>query len=160
MIRLVLLIAAGVALYLWWRAPRLRRVEALRRCLVPVAWVLLALVYVRALIDLVPDTLGPIGLLDDLIVLVSAIWWARRLLRESRPAVDRELPGEPDPAWDPYAVLDVARDASAEEITRAYRERMKEYHPDRVAGLGAELQKVAHEKTLEIQRAYDALRAP
>ena len=36
--------------------------------------------------------------------------------------------------------------------------RMKQYHPDRVSGLGEELQHLAHEKTLAIQRAYEELR--
>jgi DnaJ-domain-containing protein 1 len=35
---------------------------------------------------------------------------------------------------------------------------MKRYHPDRVDDLGEELQRVAHEKTLAIQRAYEELR--
>jgi DnaJ-domain-containing protein 1 len=31
---------------------------------------------------------------------------------------------------------------------------MREYHPDKVAHLGEELQKLAHDKALEIQQAY------
>jgi preprotein translocase subunit Sec63 len=61
------------------------------------------------------------------------------------------------PGWDPHAVLGVARGASREEITRAYREQLKRYHPDRVADLGTELQQLAHRKTVELQRAYGEL---
>ncbi len=35
---------------------------------------------------------------------------------------------------------------------------MKEYHPDKVAHLGEELQELAHKKSLDIQRAYQQLR--
>lgn len=35
---------------------------------------------------------------------------------------------------------------------------MNEYHPDKVAHLGEDLQKLAHQKALEIQRAYQQLR--
>jgi DnaJ-domain-containing protein 1 len=59
--------------------------------------------------------------------------------------------------WDPHAVLGVPRGASVEAVTQAYRERLKEYHPDRVANLGRELQELAHQKTLDIQRAYAEL---
>jgi DnaJ like chaperone protein len=37
---------------------------------------------------------------------------------------------------------------------------MHEYHPDKVAHLGEELQKVAHRKAVEIQQAYEQLRKP
>ena len=63
-----------------------------------------------------------------------------------------------DPGWDPYAVLGVPHGASGAELTQAYRERLKEYHPDRVASLGPELRELAHRKTVEIQRAWDVLR--
>jgi DnaJ-domain-containing protein 1 len=34
---------------------------------------------------------------------------------------------------------------------------MTEYHPDKVAHLGEELQELAHQKVLQIQRAYHQL---
>ena len=74
-----------------------------------------------------------------------------RHARGARPADQRP--------HDPNAVLGVPPGASDEEIGRAYRERMKEYHPDRVASLGPELRALAHEKTIEIQRAWETLRA-
>ena len=59
--------------------------------------------------------------------------------------------------WDPHAVLGVTRGATREEIAQAYRSQLKRYHPDRVADLGPELQQVAHQKTVELQRAYAEL---
>jgi DnaJ like chaperone protein len=94
-------------------------------------------------------------LLTLLLVLI-AIRVARRLLAQaSRGGV--RVPGEESAGDDPYVVLGVPRGAPPEEIARAYREQMKRYHPDRVANLGDELQRVAHRKTLEIQRAYDLI---
>jgi len=126
---------------------------------VVLAAIVAVLVYLRSPIDLVPDRLGAIGLLDDLLVLALMIAWLRA--RPRRPATTgtatRETPSEPS---DPWTVLGVGRGASPEEITRAYRDQIKRYHPDRVAGLGQELQEVAHRRTIEIQRAYATLAKP
>jgi DnaJ-domain-containing protein 1 len=107
--------------------------------------------YLRSPIDLVPARAGAIGLVDDLLVLVTSAWWIRPRLARPTPPAPRPTPGA---AWDPWAVLGVARGATAAEITHAYREQMKRYHPDRVADLGEELRRLAHEKALDIQRAY------
>jgi len=87
--------------------------------------------------------------LVTLLLLVGVVVLVVRALRNRRPELRT--------GRDPWTVLGIARGASREEITRAYRERMKEYHPDRVAGLGADLRALAHEKTVEIRRAYEAL---
>ena len=87
-----------------------------------------------------------------LILLVLAFLWIRRLLLA--PPRPREVDGGP---WDPHAILGVPHGAPEDVVTRAYRDRLKEYHPDRVASLGAELQDLAHRKTLDIQRAYAEL---
>ncbi len=58
---------------------------------------------------------------------------------------------------DPYEILGINRDATKDEIQKAYKHKAKQYHPDKVSHLGEELQKVANEKFLEIQKAYDLL---
>ena len=123
-----------------------------------VAATLLLLLYLRSPIDLVPDRLGAIGLVDDLLLLVAAAWWLTRRLARARPRPAG--PGDEardEERWDPWAVLGLPPGASADAITRAYREQMKRYHPDRVADLGPALQHLAHRKALDIQRAYAEL---
>lgn len=56
---------------------------------------------------------------------------------------------------DPYSVLGVSRDASDEEIRRAYLELARKYHPDKYAG--SDLAELAEEKMKEVNSAYDAI---
>ena len=56
-----------------------------------------------------------------------------------------------------YAILGLTPSASREEIKKAYRKLSKEYHPDVVQHLGKEFKKVAEEKMVEINKAYQAL---
>lgn len=59
------------------------------------------------------------------------------------------------PSKDPYEILGVARDATQEEIKRAYRRLAKEYHPDRNPG-----DKSAEQRFKEVQAAYEVLGDP
>jgi len=56
---------------------------------------------------------------------------------------------------DPYKVLGVSRDASDEEIKRAYRRLAKEYHPDRNPG-----DEAAAKKMQQINAAYEQIKNP
>ena len=51
-------------------------------------------------------------------------------------------------------VLQLPADASTQDIRRAYKALISQYHPDKVADLGPELQALATRKTQEINVAY------
>lgn len=55
-------------------------------------------------------------------------------------------------------VLGVAEHADFATIKKAYRQLSMQYHPDKVAHLGAEFKRVAEEKMKEINAAYDYFR--
>ena len=145
-------------------------------------WLILAaILYLLLPYDLVPDFFGLPGRLDDLLLMAWFAWIYHDRVRPSagRPAGSGGTTGAPGSSsrkagggnageapprsdvgegFDPYRELGVPRSASQEAIRSAYRERMRAYHPDKVAHLGEELQKLAHEKSQAIQRAYRALR--
>lgn len=56
---------------------------------------------------------------------------------------------------DPYKVLGLSRDASDEEVKRAYRRLAKKYHPDLNPG-----DKVAAQKMQEVNAAYEQIKNP
>lgn len=59
----------------------------------------------------------------------------------------------------PYAVLGLTPDASADEVERAYRRLISQYHPDRLSGVADELRKQAETKAGEINRAYKQIKS-
>lgn len=58
---------------------------------------------------------------------------------------------------DPYQILGVDRNASDEEIKRAYRKLSRKYHPDSNIGKSEAEREAAEERFKEIQRAYKAI---
>jgi hypothetical protein len=71
---------------------------------------------------------------------------------------DRQTNGPSMPgAFDPYEVLGVSKGASLATIRAAYRDLIRQYHPDQVARLGKDLRDLAHRKTQDLNRAYEIL---
>jgi hypothetical protein len=93
---------------------------------------------------------------------LRAVWALRpkRSRTEHRGTDSASRPAPPPPPQagaDPWSVLGVPRGANATEIQSAYRQRMREYHPDRVQTLGAEIRELAERKAKQINAAYTEL---
>jgi DnaJ like chaperone protein len=60
-----------------------------------------------------------------------------------------------------YAELEVDKNTSDQEVTKAYRRQMSRHHPDKLVanGLPESMAQVAKEKTQRIQEAYEGIRA-
>ncbi len=57
-----------------------------------------------------------------------------------------------------YRVLEITRDASDEEVKKAYRRMAVKYHPDKVAHLGPDVQQSAKEKFQQLNQAYEEIK--
>lgn len=67
--------------------------------------------------------------------------------------------GDENALADAYKALGVTPESSDQEIKRAYRKLMSQYHPDKLIGQGMpeDMVKLATEQTKEIQLAYDLI---
>jgi DnaJ like chaperone protein len=57
-----------------------------------------------------------------------------------------------------YEVLEIGKDATDEEIKKAYKEMAKKHHPDKVAYLGDDIKNAANEKFKKINEAYELVK--
>lgn len=57
------------------------------------------------------------------------------------------------PAW--FDVLGVAETADLAQIEYAYRVKISQYHPDKVAQMGEDIRQLAEAKSKEINAAYE-----
>lgn len=56
-----------------------------------------------------------------------------------------------------YKILEVDRNATDDEVKKAYRTMAKKYHPDRVVTENEAIRKGAEEKFKEVQKAYETI---
>lgn len=84
-------------------------------------------------------------------------WDFEQILARWQAAFRREVPTVEEP--DPYLVLGVSRDATDEEIRRAWRRLVREHHPDRLVaeGMPEEMVKRANDRLAAINAAYDRI---
>jgi DnaJ like chaperone protein len=57
-----------------------------------------------------------------------------------------------------YIILQISKEASDEEVKKAYKRMCIKYHPDKVASLGEQAQQAAKEKFQEINSAYEKIK--
>ncbi len=78
----------------------------------------------------------------------------RIMLRRQEASATRQMAGS-----DPYAVLDIRRDASDAEVKRAYRRLISRFHPDKHQGDESEVSiEAAEQQTHDIRVAYEKIK--
>ena len=135
--------------------------------------IIIGFLYIVNPFDLVPDFMPGAGWIDDLSVLVLILWWLsqKNRMKNFQRAGNRssnssstntkneqkEADSSKRREEDPYNILGINRTASKEEIKKAYMKQAALYHPDKVQHLGEEFQRLAHEKLVAINNAYEKL---
>jgi DnaJ-domain-containing protein 1 len=71
---------------------------------------------------------------------------------EAKRRVPAPSPRPSGPPW--WEVLRVPRGASLKEVAMAYRDLIRQNHPDKVAHLSEKIRRVADEETRRINEAY------
>lgn len=139
---------------------------------------LILILYALSPFDLLPEFfIGPIGIIEDIVTIGVLYWYfiyrPAKMRAQSGRAYYREGEGRQTGSHqgdqgraqterrfsrpDPYKVLGVSKEASIDEIKRAYRKLAAKYHPDKVNHLGEEFKGLAEKRFKEIQEAYQEL---
>lgn len=89
-------------------------------------------------------------------IVITRLW--RMLQRElARGRVIEDVKRTSTKTRDPWETLGIKRDASESEVKAAYHRSMRDYHPDKVAHLGADLRELAEKRSVEINQAYEKI---
>ena len=56
-----------------------------------------------------------------------------------------------------YLILEIDKNATNSEIKKAHRKMVSKYHPDKLKGVGDDIVKLAEEKFLLVQKAYEEI---
>ena len=126
-------------------------------------WIILIAIYIISPIDAMP------GLIDDIIAGIGLYYYLnknskvkqqqQRSYEQSRSnSYTPPGPGGPLTMEEAYRKLGVSSNATLDEIARAYKEKMRMSHPDKVNHLSEELQEKAKELTLKLNEAYDLIK--
>jgi len=112
------------------------------------------------------------GLIDDILAGIGLFYYLnknakgkqqqQRFYNQSRQSQSNSYtapgPGGPLTMKEACKTLGIGPNASLDEISRAYKEKMRMSHPDKVSHLSEELQEKAKELTLKLNEAYDLIK--
>ena len=56
-----------------------------------------------------------------------------------------------------YKILEVDKTATLDDVKKSYRKLVMKYHPDKLQGVSEDIVKLANEKFLSIQEAYEKI---
>jgi len=104
---------------------------------------------------------GPVG--SRYLLPILLIWFVWRVLQRSilHSRAKTGAVSGPEPAQrlqSPHEILEVPPGSDFKAIKAAYQNKIRQYHPDKVADMGPEVREVAEKRSKEINEAYSILK--
>lgn len=136
-------------------------------------FIIIGIIYLLSPIDFLPDLFGLVGRIDDLALIAFLLWKYKQIknrvtanfekLKEdinnqaNNNSSNQSSNNSTKKVFCPYNTLNISQNANQDEIKKAYKKMIREYHPDKVEHLGDDLKELANNKIRDIQRAYEEL---
>ena len=116
-------------------------------------YLLLTLLYVLNPYDIFPDIIPYLGWIDDIILLFFLFRYFSRFNPEEKSSLSNFQKKK-----NPFNILGVKAYSDSNTIRTAYRNLVKQYHPDKVTHMDHEHRKLAKKRFFEINEAYEQLK--
>lgn len=132
----------------------------MRKTVRTLLFLVLAVLYLILPVDFIPDFLGRWGKMDDLLVVLIVIFYYffKPLIDDLRKKSSSTSNESKDNITDPYEILGVTRATDFNEIKAIYLQKIRQYHPDLVENLGAEIKKTAQQESQKLNEAFEKIR--
>ncbi|MGM0599503.1 MAG: DnaJ domain-containing protein [Candidatus Rifleibacteriota bacterium] len=132
----------------------------MKRTVRMILFLILAVLYTILPTDIIPDFLGRVGRIDDLLIILLVVYYFffKPLVDDFRKKSSAPKGETKENITDPYEILGVSRTADFKAIKALYLQKIRQYHPDLVENLGPEIKKTAQKESQKLNEAFEKIK--